>query len=75
MGKILDAWSGATVMHKGRKYFEIDGLLVPEEDAVIRMQTIMERLRRRTNILRSLFRRDPTPHVPMKFQPDRKSVV
>lgn len=69
MGKILDAWSGATVMHKGRKYFEIDGLLVPEEEAVIRMQTIMERLRQRTSVLRSLFRPDSKPRIPMKFQP------
>jgi len=46
MSKILDAWTGDTVTHRGRRYFEIGGVLVPAESAVTRIPTPWARLKR-----------------------------
>lgn len=46
MGRILDVWTGETVVHRGRRYFEVDGELVPAEGAVSGPPSLWQRVRR-----------------------------
>jgi hypothetical protein len=34
MSKILDSWAGETVVHGGKRYFEVNGVLMPAEHAI-----------------------------------------
>lgn len=46
MSKILDAWSGDTIVRHGRRYFDINGILVPDYLAVSHKLTLKERAAR-----------------------------
>jgi len=56
MGKILDCWSGETVTFRGKKYFEVDGMLVPADDAVRHVPQLMRRLQARTRAMKDVVR-------------------
>lgn len=52
MSKILDAWSGETVMFRGQRYFEVNGVLMPAEGArsnLSRMAKLRRWIRPRPN--------------------------
>lgn len=82
MSKLLDAWHGETVLRGGRRYFEVEGKLVPAEESATRMRrNLLERFQagvrafqdrpvdRVARWLRDQADAARAGRVPMKFQP------
>lgn len=63
MSKILDVWTGDTITHKGRRYFDINGELVPAEGARSGPPSLFQRVRK--------FLKPRAPHLhPLPSNPE-----